>query len=82
MTSLAVLHFQDIFEACEAIPEVLRHDPSSVEILDKMVLDRSKESATHSQSLGFIEGDPGSLLLVEFYGIPGRAHQQDGSLTR
>ncbi len=68
MTSLAVLHFQDLFGACEAIPEVLKHDPSSIEILDRMVLDRSRESFGHSQSLSFLEGEPGSLLLTEFYG--------------
>ena len=68
MTSLAVLHFQDLFGACEAIPEVLNHDPSSIEILDRMVLDRSRESFGHSQSLSFLEGEPGSLLLTEFYG--------------
>ena len=68
MTSLSVLHFQDLFGACEAIPEVLKHNPSSIEILDKMVLDRSRESFGHSQSLSFLEGNPGSLLLTEFYG--------------
>ena len=68
MTSLAVLHFRDLFVACEAIPEILKHDPSSIEILDRMVLERSRESFGHSQSLSFLEGDPGSLLLTEFYG--------------
>ena len=68
MTSLAVLHFRDLFVACEAIPEILKHDPSSIEILDRMVLERSRESFGHSQSLSFLEGEPGSLLLTEFYG--------------
>ena len=63
-----MLHFQDLFGACEAIPEVLKHEPSSIEILDRMVLDRSRESFGHSQSLSFLEGEPGSLLLTEFYG--------------
>ncbi len=68
MTSLSVLHFASIFEASEATKEVLKHEPSSVEVLDKMVLDRSRESMGQSRNLSFVAGDPGALLLVEFYG--------------
>ncbi len=68
MTSLSVLHFADIFEASEATKEVLLHGPSSVEVLDRMVLDRSRESVGQARNLAFVEGDPGAMLLVEFYG--------------
>ena len=68
LTGLSVLHFVDIVRAAEATREVLKHDPSSVEVMDKILLDRSRESLGHSQSLSFIEGDPGALLAVEFYG--------------
>ena len=68
MTSLSVLHFADIFEASEATKEVLKHGPSSVEVLDKMVLDRSRESVGQSRNLAFVQGNPGAMLLVEFYG--------------
>ena len=68
MTSLSVLHFRDIFQASEATVEVLKHGPSSVEVLDKMVLDRSRESMGQSRNLAFVQGDPGAMLLVEFYG--------------
>ncbi len=68
MTCLSVLHFQDIFRASEATVEVLKHGPSSVEVLDKMVLDRSRESMGQSRNLAFVQGDPGAMLLVEFYG--------------
>ncbi len=67
-TSLSVLHFRDIVEASEATREVLKHNPSSVEVMDKILLDRSRESLGHSRNLSFIEGDPGALLAVEFYG--------------
>ena len=68
MTSLSVLHFRDIFQASEATVEVLKHYPSSVEVLDKMVLDRCRESMGQSRNLSFVQGDPGAMLLVEFYG--------------
>jgi FAD/FMN-containing dehydrogenase/Fe-S oxidoreductase len=68
MTALSVLHFADIFQASEATREVLRHPVSAVEIMDKMMLDRCRESLGFAQNLSFTEGDPGALLLVEFYG--------------
>ena len=68
MTSLSVLHFRDIFAASEATKEVLKHGPSSVEVLDDMVLTRSRESMGQSRNLAFVQGDPGAMLLVEFYG--------------
>ena len=68
MTALSVLHFADIVEASEATREVLMHEPSSIEVMDKILLDRSRESLGHSRNLSFIEGDPGALLAVEFYG--------------
>ena len=68
MTALSVIHFPDIFEASEATKEILTHDVSVVEIMDKMLLDRCRESLGFAQNLSFIQGDPGALLLVEFYG--------------
>ena len=68
MTALSALHFRSVFEASEATTRVLRHDPSSVELIDKMVLDRCREALGQSRLLSFIEGDPGAMLLTEFYG--------------
>ena len=68
MTSLSILHFRTIFEASEATTRVLTHDPSSIELIDKMVLDRGREALGSSRNLSFIEGDPGAMLVVEFYG--------------
>ena len=53
MTSLSVLHFRSIYDASEATTRVLRHEPSSIELIDKMVLDRSREGPGHgAASLG------------------------------
>ena len=71
MTALSVLHFRSVFDASEATTRVLQHEPSSVEMIDKMVLDRCREALGQSRLLSFIEGDPGAMLLVEFYGETG-----------
>jgi FAD/FMN-containing dehydrogenase/Fe-S oxidoreductase len=68
MTSLSVLHFADIFQASEATSQVLQHSPAAVEVIDRMVLDRCRESLGFAQNLSFLEGNPGAVLLVEFYG--------------
>ena len=68
MTGLSVLHFADIFQASEAVQEILNHGPSSIEIMDKNVLDRSRQSMGLSTAMAFIQGDPGAILAVEFYG--------------
>jgi FAD/FMN-containing dehydrogenase len=61
MTGLSVLHFADIFQASEATREVLRHEVSSIEVMDRMLLDRCRESLGFAQNLSFLEGDPGAL---------------------
>ena len=68
MTSLSVAHFHDIFQASEAVKEILNHGPSSIEIMDKNVLDRSRQSLGLGNAMSIIEGDPGAILAIEFYG--------------
>ncbi|MBI2872976.1 MAG: FAD-binding protein [Chloroflexi bacterium] len=68
MKALAVVHFQDVIRAMEATMPILEHRPSAVELVDRMVLERTRQSAGFARRLTFVEGDPGALLLVEFYG--------------
>ena len=68
MTALSVLHFVDIFQASEAVKEILNHGPSSIEIMDCNVLERSRQSVSLAANMTFIEGSPGAILAVEFYG--------------
>ena len=68
MTALSVAHFHDIFQASEAVKEILNHGPSSIEIMDKNVLDRSRQSLGLGNAMSIIQGDPGAILAIEFYG--------------
>ena len=47
---------------------ILEHGPSAIELVDKMILDRSKESLGFANQQSFVEGDPEAILLVEFFG--------------
>ncbi|NQW24072.1 MAG: FAD-binding protein [SAR202 cluster bacterium] len=68
MTSISVVHFEDIFGASEAVKDILEHEPSSIEIMDRNVLERSRASTGLGSNMAFVEGNPGAMLVVEFYG--------------
>ena len=68
MRGLAVLHFHGLIEAMEATVAILELRPSAVELVDRMILERSRESLGFARRMTFVEGDPQALLLVEFFG--------------
>ena len=68
MKAIDVVHFDDFIQSMEATNEALQCDPSAVEVVDKTVLDLTKESIQYSRLRTFIQGDPQAILIVEFYG--------------
>ncbi|MFQ5860580.1 MAG: FAD-binding and (Fe-S)-binding domain-containing protein [Dehalococcoidia bacterium] len=67
MKGLAVLHHRSLIEAMEATVRILEHQPAAVELVDKFLLDRCRESMGFARRMSFVEGDPAALLLVEFW---------------
>lgn len=67
-TGLGICHFSDLIESMEATVEILKTDPSAVELTDKVILDLAKESPAAAHQRDFIEGDPEAILMVEYYG--------------
>src|SRR5262249_11674348 len=57
-----------LLEALAATPLILEYNPSAVEVIDKYVLDSTQLNAEASRLRDFLQGDPGAILLVEFYG--------------
>jgi FAD/FMN-containing dehydrogenase/Fe-S oxidoreductase len=63
-----VIGFADLLEALSAAPVILRHNPSAVEVMDKAILDNTRQNAALDRIRNmFIEGDPAATLCVEFY---------------
>ncbi len=84
---LAVVHFHDLFKSMEATVMILDHNPSAIELVDKMILDRSRESLGFSRLTTFIQGEPEAILLVEFFGdsmneIESKIDNMDRALQR
>ena len=83
--AVMVIAFADLLEALAATPAILRHGPAAVEVMDKAILDNTRQNAALDRIRGaFIAGDPAATLCVEFYAdrredLPGRleALEQD-----
>ena len=67
-TALGIVHFTDIVDAIRANDVILPFGPSAVELVDDMILNLARGSLELSRQMGFIEGHPSAILLVEFYG--------------
>jgi FAD/FMN-containing dehydrogenase/Fe-S oxidoreductase len=66
--AVLAIQFASLLESLAAAPLILRHRPSAVEVMDKSILDFTRQSALlEGLRRSFIEGDPASLLCVEFY---------------
>jgi len=66
--AVLAIQFTDLLEALEATPAILAHAPSAIEVMDRFILDHTKQSAPLERiRKTFIEGDPAALLCVEFY---------------
>ncbi|HIN28619.1 TPA: anaerobic glycerol-3-phosphate dehydrogenase subunit C [Candidatus Poribacteria bacterium] len=68
MTALNVIHFETLIKAVEAIQPILECHPTAVELIDDTIIRMTKESLEFSRVSNFIQGDPGAILVVEFYG--------------
>jgi FAD/FMN-containing dehydrogenase/Fe-S oxidoreductase len=67
--AVMVIEFADLLEALSAAPVIVSHGPSAVEVMDKSILDNTRQNANLDRiRASFIEGDPAATLCVEFYG--------------
>ena len=65
---LCTVQFKDVLEALTATPLVLEHGPSALELIDRFILDTTKGRTQFEPLRDFIQGDPGAVLVVEFFG--------------
>ena len=66
--AMAAVHFETIGQAAEATVVALEHHPSAVELIDDTIVRRCRDNPGYRQLASFVQGDPGALLLIEFYG--------------
>jgi FAD/FMN-containing dehydrogenase/Fe-S oxidoreductase len=66
--AIAVGHFHSAAEAIAASADAIARDAAAVELLDRMILDLSRQRLEYAALSGILEGDPGALLFVTFFG--------------
>jgi FAD/FMN-containing dehydrogenase/Fe-S oxidoreductase len=67
--AVMVVAFADLLESLAAAPVILKHAPSAIEVMDKSILDHTRQNeALHRLRTSVVEGDPASTLCIEFYG--------------
>ena len=67
-TAMDVIHFYNDQEALECSQVVLQTAPYAMESTDKMILNLARGNIEQSRKLGFVQGNPDSLLMVEYAG--------------
>ncbi|TMA53342.1 MAG: FAD-binding oxidoreductase, partial [Deltaproteobacteria bacterium] len=67
-TALDVIHFRDLQEALESSQSILETGPYAVELTDKLILDLARGNIEQAQRMGFVQGDPAAILIVEYAG--------------
>ncbi len=66
--AVMVIAFADLLESLAATPVILTHKPSAIEVMDKAILDNTRQNTGLDRIRNqFIPGDPGATLCVEFY---------------
>ena len=65
---VCAVQFDDLLEAMAATPLILAHRPSAIELIDRFILDTTRGKTEFEPLRDFIVGDPGAVLIVEFFG--------------
>ncbi len=65
-TGLVCAHFSSLEDALHANLVALRHKPGAVELMDKIIMDCTKENIEQRKNRFFIQGDPEAMLMIEF----------------
>jgi FAD/FMN-containing dehydrogenase/Fe-S oxidoreductase len=68
MEIVVAAHFESIHQSMKAAQVAMKHPATAVELMDKIILDCTKQSLEYNKNRYFVEGDPMALLMIEFTG--------------
>lgn len=66
--ALVCAHFDTLDASLRAAQIAMRRAPYACELMDKFILDCTKENRAQQKNRFFIDGDPAAILMVEFRG--------------
>ncbi len=64
-TAMVAAHYSSIDSCMQAVVPVMKHSLYTCEMMDKVILDCTKESLKYRDNRFFIEGDPQGVLMLE-----------------
>ncbi len=64
--ALVCVHLDTVAESLEANLVALKFKPYSIELMDKIILDLTRENIEQRKNRFFVKGSPGAILIVEF----------------
>jgi len=64
---LVCAHFSSVNESLKANLIALKHKPAAIELIDETIVSCTKENIGQRKNRFFVEGDPGAILIVEFF---------------
>lgn len=67
-TLLVTIPFDSTAQACDAVPGMLEWDPAAIELIPRTMIERARLIPAFARKLGFVEGDPHTIIVVEFAG--------------
>jgi FAD/FMN-containing dehydrogenase/Fe-S oxidoreductase len=68
-SAIGILAFATLDDALDAVVPCLECRPAAVELMDEILLDLTRRSREYAHYLAsFVQGEPGGLLQVEFFG--------------
>jgi FAD/FMN-containing dehydrogenase len=84
--ALVCVHCHSIDEALRANIVALSHLPMASELVDRYIMNFTREHPEYKKNCFFVEGDPAAILMVEFMGndrveVSDKAHQLVKALT-
>lgn len=62
---MVAAHFNSVEDCCKAVVPVMKHDLYTCEMMDKIILDCTKNNKSQLPNRFFIEGDPAAILMLE-----------------
>ena len=74
---IVAAHFDSISKCMQAVVPVMKHDLYTCEMMDKVILDCTKDNREQSKNRFFINGDPKAILLLEL-----RANSREEALNQ
>ncbi|MCO5233797.1 MAG: FAD-binding protein [Chitinophagales bacterium] len=60
-------HFHSLDESLRAVVLAMEQKPSACELMDKIILDCTKENIEQRKNRFFVNGDPEAILCIEFW---------------